>query len=80
MNLTKWFQFIKPNLKFYKDGFNSFFGKYARIDDRGNYKNTWKQAPCKRSVSGQNNPFIKELFRYRKIDEFAGSQSLKQTL
>jgi hypothetical protein len=38
MNLTKWFQFIKPNLKFYKDGFFEFpFGKYARIDDRGNH-------------------------------------------
>jgi hypothetical protein len=49
MNLTKWFQFIKPNLKFYQAGFEFPFGKYARVDDRRDIKNTRKQASCKRS-------------------------------
>lgn len=71
MNLSKWFQFVKPNFNFYKDGFFEF--PYLANTPELFIKSTIKSPGSKHVPQDQtvyrNNPFIKGEMRYRKIDE-----------
>ncbi|MGZ9674767.1 helix-turn-helix transcriptional regulator [Flavobacterium sp. GNP001] len=71
MNLSKWFQFIKPNFKFYQDGFFEF--PFVANTPELFIESTIKSPGSKHFASEQlvvrNNPFIKGTMRYRKIDD-----------
>ncbi|WP_189328072.1 AraC family transcriptional regulator [Flavobacterium sp. LM4] len=71
MNLSKWYQFIKPNFKYYQDGFFEF--PYLANTPELFIESTIKSPGSKHHVQEQvvyrNNPFIKGDMHYRKIDE-----------
>lgn len=71
MNLTKWLQFIKPNLNFYKDGFFEFpfLANTPELMIEATIKTPGSKHHVKEQLVVRNNPFIKGTFRYRKIDE-----------
>ena len=71
MNLSKWIQFIKPNLKFYKDGFFEFpfLANTPELMIESTIKTPGSKHIAKEQIVYRNNPFIKGTFRYRKIDE-----------
>ncbi|MCG9791661.1 helix-turn-helix transcriptional regulator [Flavobacterium algicola] len=71
MSISKWFQFIKPNFKFYQDGFFEF--PFLANTPESFIESTIKTPGSKHVIEEQtvyrNNPFIKGEMRYRKIDE-----------
>ena len=71
MNLSKWFQLVKPNFNFFKDGFFEF--PYLANSPELFIASTIKSPGSKHVPEDQavyrNNPFIKGEMRYRKIDE-----------
>lgn len=71
MNLSKWFQFVKPNLKFYKDGFFEFpfLANSPQLFIESTIKSPGSKHNAKEQVVYRNNPFIKGEMRYRNIDE-----------
>ena len=71
MNLTKWYQFIKPNLKFYQSGFFEFpfLANTPELMIEATIKTPGSKHHVKDQLVVRNNPFIKGTFRYRKIDE-----------
>ena len=71
MILTKWFQFIKPNLKFYQDGFFEFpfLANTPELMIKATIKTPGSKHDAKEQLVLRNNPFIKGTFRYRKIED-----------
>lgn len=71
MNLSKWFQFIKPNFKFYQDGFFEFpyLANTPQLFIESTIKSPGSKHDAKEQVVYRNNPFVKGEMRYRKIDE-----------
>lgn len=71
MNLTKWLQFITPNLSFYQDGFFEFpfLANTPELMIEATIKTPGSKHHAKEQLVVRNNPFIKGTFRYRKIDE-----------
>lgn len=71
MNLTKWFQFIKPNFNFYQDGFFEFpfLANTPQLFIESTIKSPGSTHDAKEQVVYRNNPFIKGEMRYREIDE-----------
>ncbi|TDE01599.1 helix-turn-helix domain-containing protein [Flavobacterium hiemivividum] len=71
MILSKWLQFIKPNLKFYKDGFFEFpfLANTPELMIEATIKTPGSKHFPEEQLVHRNNPFIKGTFRYRKIDE-----------
>ncbi len=71
MDIKKWFQFIKPNFNFYVDGFFEF--PYLANTPELMIESTIKTPGSKHKVNEQavyrNNPFIRGVMRYRKIEE-----------
>lgn len=71
MNLSKWFQFIKPNLNFFQNGFFEFpfLANTPELMIESTIKTPGSKHDAKQQLVYRNNPFIKGTFRYRKIDE-----------
>ena len=71
MNLTKWFQFVKPNFNFFKDGFFEFpyLANSPELFIDSTIKSPGSKHVPEDQVVYRNNPFIKGEMRYRKIDE-----------
>ncbi len=71
MSLSKWFQFIKPNLNFYQDGFFEFpfLANTPELMIEATIKTPGSKHDAREQLVHRNNPFIKGTFRYRKIDE-----------
>ncbi|MBP8791629.1 MAG: helix-turn-helix transcriptional regulator [Lutibacter sp.] len=71
MKLSKWLQFIKPNLNFYQDGFFEFpyLANTPEIMIEATIKSIGSKHNKKEQLVHRNNPFIKGNFRYRKIEE-----------
>ena len=71
MDVRKWLQFIKPNLKFYKNGFFEF--PFLANTPELMIKATIETPGSKHNINEQkvyrNNPFIKGTLQYRKIEE-----------
>lgn len=71
MNLSKWFQFIRPNLNFYKNGFFEF--PFLANTPELMIKSTIDTPGSKHIIEEQavfrNNPFTKGSFFYRKVEE-----------
>ncbi|MGA9639157.1 helix-turn-helix domain-containing protein [Flavobacterium sp.] len=71
MILSKWFQFIKPNFNFYRDGFFEF--PFLANTPEAFIESTINTPGSKHNIEEQtvyrNNPFIKGEMRYRKIDD-----------
>ncbi|MFD0931246.1 helix-turn-helix domain-containing protein [Psychroflexus salinarum] len=71
MKLSKWFQFVKPNLNFFNNGFFEF--PYLANTPELFIKSTINSPGSKHIPEDQvvyrNNPFIKGEMHYRKIDE-----------
>jgi len=71
MSLSKWFQFIKPNFKFYQDGFFEFpfLANSAQLFVESTIKTPGSKHNAKEQVVYRNNPFVKGEMRYRNIDD-----------
>ncbi len=71
MNLSKWFQFVKPNFNFYKDGFFEFpfLANTPELFIQSTIKSPGSKHILEDQTVYRNNPFIKGEMRYRKIDE-----------
>ena len=71
MILSKWFQFIAPNFKFYRDGFFEFpfVANTPELFIESTIKSPGSKHIAKEQLVVRNNPFIKGSMRYRKIDE-----------
>jgi AraC-like DNA-binding protein len=71
MNLSKWFQFIKPNFKFYQDGFFEFpfLANSPQLFVESTIKSPGSKHNVKEQLVHRSNPFIKGEFLYRKIEE-----------
>lgn len=71
MILSKWFQFIKPNFKFYKDGFFEFpfLANTPELFMEATVKTPGSKHVIEEQTVYRNNPFIKGEMRYRKIDD-----------
>jgi hypothetical protein len=71
MNLSKWFQFIKPNFKFYRDGFFEFpfVANTPELFIESTIKSPGSKHIAQEQLVLRNNLFIKGSMRYRKIDE-----------
>ncbi|CAM3766508.1 AraC family transcriptional regulator [Flavobacterium gelidilacus] len=71
IKLSKWFQFVKPNLIFFNNGFFEF--PYLANTPELFIDSTIKSPGSKHVLEDQavyrNNPFIKGEMRYRKIEE-----------
>ena len=70
MILSKWLQFIKPNLNFYKDGFFEFpfLANTPELMIEATIKSPGSKHDAKEQLVVRNNPFINGTFRYRNID------------
>ena len=71
MDLSKWFQFIKPNFMFYQDGFFEFpfLANTPELFIESTIKTPGSKHVKEDQTVYRNNPFIKGEMRYRKIDE-----------
>ncbi len=71
MNISKWYQLIKPNFRFYKDGFFEFpyLANTPELFIESTIKSPGSKHDTEEQVVYRNNPFIKGEMRYRKIDE-----------
>ena len=71
MNLKKWFQFIKPNFKFYQDGFFEFpfVANTPELFIESTIKSPGSKHIAQEQLVVRNNLFIRGSMRYRKIDE-----------
>lgn len=71
MNIAKWFQFIKPNFKFYQDGFFEFpfVANTPELFIESTIKTPGSKHIAEEQTVYRNNPFIKGDMRYRKIEE-----------
>ncbi|WP_366186334.1 AraC family transcriptional regulator [Flavobacterium ovatum] len=71
MILSKWLQFIKPNFKFYQDGFFEFpfLANTPELMIEATIKTPGSKHDPKEQIVYRNNPFIKGTFRYRKIED-----------
>ena len=71
MNLTRWLQFIKPNFRYYKDGFFEFpfLANSPELFIESTIKSPGSKHFAKEQLVQRNNPFIKGEMRYREIDE-----------
>ena len=71
MDLSKWFQFIKPNFRFYQDGFFEFpfLANTPELFIESTIKTPGSKHVKEDQTVYRNNPFIKGEIRYRKIDE-----------
>ncbi|MDO6759962.1 AraC family transcriptional regulator [Tamlana sp. 2_MG-2023] len=71
MNLSKWYQFIKPNFRFYKDGFFEFpyLANTPELFIESTIKSPGSKHVPEEQVVYRNNPFINGEMHYRKIDE-----------
>ncbi len=71
MNLSNWYQFIKPNLKFFQNGFFEFpfLANTPELMIESTIKTPGSKHDANQQIVYRNNPFIKGTFRYRKIDE-----------
>lgn len=71
MSLSKWFQFIAPNFKFYRDGFFEFpfVANTPELFIESTIKSPGSKHIAKEQLVVRNNPFIKGSMRYRKVDE-----------
>lgn len=71
MSLYKWLQYIKPNFKFYQNGFFEF--PYLANSPQMMIESTIKTPTSKHVLKEQtvyrNNPFTKGVMRYREIEE-----------
>lgn len=71
MILSKWLQYIKPNLMSYKNGFFEFpfLANTPELMIKATIKSPGSKHDANEQLVVRNNPFIKGSFRYRKIDE-----------
>ena len=71
MVISKWLQFIKPNFKFYQDGFFEFpfLANTPEVFIESTIKTPGSRHVIEEQTVYRNNPFIKGDMRYRKIDE-----------
>ena len=71
MNLSKWFQFIKPNFKYYQDGFFEFpyLANTPELFIESTIKSPGSKHDAKKQVVHRSNLFIKGEMCYREIDE-----------
>ena len=71
MNISKWYQLIKPNFRFYKDGFFEFpyLANTPELFIESTIKSPGSKHDTEEQVVYRNNPFIEGEMRYRKIDE-----------
>ncbi|MCW2118161.1 helix-turn-helix domain-containing protein [Flavobacterium sp. 7A] len=71
MNITKWLQFIKPNVNFYKDGFFEFpfLANSPQLMIESTIKTPLSRHVPEEQTVYRNNPFTKGEMRYREIDE-----------
>jgi AraC-like DNA-binding protein len=71
MSISKWFQFISPDFKFYQDGFFEF--PFLANTPESFIESTIKTPGSKHVLEEQtvyrNNPFVKGEMHYRKIEE-----------
>ncbi|WP_338378719.1 AraC family transcriptional regulator [uncultured Flavobacterium sp.] len=71
IKLSKWFQFVKPNLKFYNNGFFEFpfLANTPELFIESTIKSPGSKHFIEDQVVYRNNPFVKGEMRYRKIEE-----------
>ena len=71
MILAKWFQFVKPNFNFFKEGFFEFpyLANTPELFIESTIKSPGSKHVPEEQAVYRNNPFIKGEMRYRKIDE-----------
>lgn len=71
MNLAKWYQLIKPNLKLYKNGFFEFpfLANTPELMIESTINTPGSKHHKKEQSVYRNNPFTKGNFYYRKIEE-----------
>ena len=71
MILSKWLQFIKPNINFFQNGFFEFpfLANTPELMIESTINSPGSKHDPKQQYVYRNNPFIKGSFRYRKIDE-----------
>ncbi|NIJ45504.1 AraC-like DNA-binding protein [Wenyingzhuangia heitensis] len=71
MNLSKWFQFVKPNLKFFQDGFFEFpfLANTPELMIESTINTPGSKHNAEEQVVYRNNPFVKGSMRYREIDK-----------
>ena len=71
MNVTKWLQFVKPKLNFYKDGFFEFpfLANTPELFIKSTIKSIGSKHVAEEQAVYRDNPFINGEMRYRKIDD-----------
>ncbi|SFC49053.1 AraC-type DNA-binding protein [Algibacter lectus] len=71
MNLSKWYQLIKPNFRFYKDGFFEFpyLANTPELFIESTIKTPGSKHAAEEQVVYRNNPFINGEMHYRQIEE-----------
>ena len=71
MNLSRWFQFIKPNIKFYQSGFFEFpfLANSPELMIESTIKTPGSKHIKREQAVYRNNPFTKGSFHYRKIED-----------
>ncbi|WP_067145007.1 helix-turn-helix domain-containing protein [Pseudotamlana agarivorans] len=71
MNLSKWYQLIKPNFRFYKDGFFEFpfLANTPELFIESTVKSPGSRHVSEDQVVYRNNPFVNGEMHYRKIDD-----------
>jgi AraC-like DNA-binding protein len=71
MNLSKWLQFVKPKLNFYKDGFFEFpyLANTAELFIASTIKSIGSKHVVEEQAVYRDNLFINGEMRYRKIDD-----------
>jgi AraC-like DNA-binding protein len=71
MKLSDWYQFIKPNLKYFQNGFFEFpfLANTPELMIQSTIKTPGSKHDPKEQIVYRDNPFIKGTFRYREIEE-----------
>lgn len=71
MNLSKWLQYIKPNFKFYQDGFfeSPYLSNFPQMMIESTIKTPTSKHVLKEQAVHRYNPFTKGVMRYREIEE-----------
>ena len=71
MNLSKWFQFIRPNIKFYQSGFFEFpfLANSPELMIESTIKTPGSKHVERDQAVYRNNAFTKGSFHYRKIED-----------
>ncbi|MGY5353938.1 helix-turn-helix domain-containing protein [Wenyingzhuangia sp. IMCC45467] len=71
MNLSKWFQYIKPNIQFFQNGFFEFpfLANSPELMIESTIKTPGSKHVKKDQAVYRNNPFTKGSFFYRKIED-----------